>query len=150
MNYDNFEAAFVKENRKLKLVLGLVILLMGLALAAIVTQQRFYLYRGAEIFEERPLAVEVCRLGFISLAEGEPHRYVVSKEIIDLVKKEPFSLNVEKILQLVSTMENQCKIILKADGKLIAFKITLQGSNSHPFFYQLSQLDELAVEKESL
>jgi len=147
MSFDKFQANFVNENRKLKVILGLVLIIFAVGTAAILTERRYYLYQGREVFEERLLAVEVCRLSFMSLAEGAPNPFVVDKKIIALVKQEPFSLNVEKILMVKSTVENHCKVILRSEGKLLAFQITLAGLDGNPFYYQLIQLDEVGVEK---
>jgi hypothetical protein len=147
MSFDKFQANFVNENRKLKVILGLVLIIFAVGTAAILTERRYYLYQGREVFEERPLAVEVCRLSFMSLAEGSPNPFVVDKKIIALVKQEPFSLNVEKMLMVKSTAENHCKVILRSEGKLLAFQITLAGLDDNPFYYQLIQLDEVGVEK---
>lgn len=150
MDFAEFEASFVKENRKLKAALFFALLVGVTAICIQYTSRKLYLYQGKAIFEERPLAEEVCRLSFMSLAEGSPHPYVVSSEIIKLVKKEPFTMNVDKLLLVKSTAENHCKVILKSQGKLLAFDVTLLGSNSNPFFYQLAQLDEVGIDKEDL
>jgi hypothetical protein len=150
MSFDKFQANFVNENRKLKLILGFVLIVFSLGLTSILTERRYYLYQGKEIFEERPLAVEVCRLSFLSLADGHPNRFVVAPEIISLVKKEPFGLSVEKVLMVKSVEQDHCKIIIRSAGKLLAFLITLKGQDSNPFFYKLVQLDEVGVEKEDL
>ena len=148
MDFSNFEARFVKENRKLKMILGVVLIVFSIGSASILMQRRYYLYQGGSIFEERLLAEDVCRISFLSLANDEPNPFVVSAEIIKLVKSDPFSLNVEKILWVKSTKINHCKIALKADGKLLAFDVTLNGSDENPFYYQLIQLDEVTLNKE--
>jgi hypothetical protein len=149
-NFDEFKSMFLKENRKLKLIIAVMLLIFGLGTTSILMQRKYYLYKGKDVFEERPLAVEVCRLGFISLVEGEPNPYAVSEGIIDLVKNEPFKLNLDKVLQLKSAEQGECKIVVKANGKLLAFKIVLEGRDEHPFFYKLNELIELAVDKEIL
>jgi len=103
MSFDKFEAQFVTENKKLKLLLVAAICVYAVGAFVSMGHRKYFLYKGKEIFEERPLAVEVCRLGFESLANGEPHPFLVSDGILDLVKKEPFKLPVEKILSLKPT-----------------------------------------------
>lgn len=148
MNYQEFEASFMKQNRKLKIALVAVLVMTSGTILLAITQKRYFLYRGSSIFEERPLAEEVCRQSFTSLVEGEPHPFVVSDEIIKLVKAEPFQVVVDKILMIKSSMENHCKIVLKSQGKLMAFDVTLEGNTKNPFFYRLVQLDEISAEKE--
>ena len=96
MNFKDFENSFTKENRKLKIALALTLILSIMSSAIILFQQKYFLYKGKEIFEERPLAVEICRAGFMSLAKGEPNPHVVTDEIIELVAKDPFDIQVDQ------------------------------------------------------
>ena len=148
MNYDNFEASFTKENKKLKIVLAITILI---SLAAVVMQfleRRYYLYRGGPIFEERPLAEEICRLAFVGLASGNPNPHVVHDEVIKIAEKDSFEMSVDKIFQVKSLEKGACKIVLKSEGILTAFKIKLLESDSNPFYYKLIQLDETPAKEE--
>jgi hypothetical protein len=147
MSFDKFEAHFVTENTKLKLLLVAAICIYAIGICVTIGQKKYYLYRGGAIFEERPLAEEICRLGFDSLASGAPHPYVVSDKIIKLVKQEPFKLAVEKVLSLRSAEKDRCRIVLKSEGRLIAFDILLSANDSNPFHYKVAQLDEIAVGK---
>ncbi|HAZ13934.1 MAG: hypothetical protein A2X86_08200 [Bdellovibrionales bacterium GWA2_49_15] len=150
MDYDEFEAKFVKENFKLKIALAVSLIIFSIGTASILLEKRYYLYKGGALFEERPLAEEVCRQSFNTLAEGNPNPNVVSSGIIELAKKESFSLSIEKIYQVKSLEVGACKIILKSDGKLMAFKVALDGNNSNPFYYKLNQIDEIPVPKEEI
>jgi len=146
--FDNFEVSFTKENRHLKIALAITLLISMVTSTMIFFQQRYFLYKGEDIFEERPLAVEICRLGFISLAKGEPNPHVVANEIIKLVEKEPFTMKVDEILKLESLEKKTCKMIFKSNGDLTSFKIGLKESVFYPFHYKLIQLDELTVKEE--
>lgn len=148
MDYDNFETSFMKENKKLKLALAITLIISSISTMSIIFQKKYFIYQGKEIFEERLLAVEVCRLGLTSLAQGEPNSYVITDEIIQLVNKEPFNLHIDKILKLESLEKEACKIILKSKGRLLSFKIGLKASIFYPFYYKLIQLDELAIKEE--
>lgn len=148
MNYDNFEASFTKENKKLKIVLAITILI---SLTAVIFQffdRRFFLYQGGSIFEERPLAEEICRLSFVGLAAGTPNPHVVHHEVIKIAEKDNFSMTIDKILQVKSLEVGACKIIIKSEGILTAFKIMLHGSDENPFYYKLIQLDEVLAKEE--
>lgn len=148
MNYDNFEASFTKENKKLKVVLAVAILISLIAVILQFFERRYFLYKGGAIFEERPLAEEVCRLAFVGLAGGTPNSHVVHDEVIKIAEKDNFSMTVDKILQVKSLEEGACKIVLKSEGALTAFKIKLQGTDKNPFFYKLIQLDEISAKEE--
>lgn len=148
MNYDNFEASFTKENKKLKIVLAITILI---SLTAVIFQffdRRYFLYEGKAIFEERPLAEEICRLAFVGLAGGTPNSHVVHDEVIKIAEKDNFSMPIDKIFQVKSLEIGACKIILKSEGALTAFKIKLQGDDKNPFYYKLIQLDEVPAKEE--
>jgi hypothetical protein len=147
MNFDDFEMSYLKENRKLKLALAITLIITSMTTLSVLLQKKYYLYKGKEIFEERPLAIEVCRLGFESIASSEPNPYVITDDIIKLVSINPFSIQIDKILKLESLEKGACKIILKSNGKLLAFKIGLDESSFYPFNYKLIQLDELAVKE---
>ncbi len=149
-NFEEFQAAFIKDNRKLKIIIGLLIIVFGIGTTVLITQRQYFLYQGKEIFEERPLAVEICRLGLMTLIEGEPNPHVVTKGIIDLVAKEPLTLSVEKILQVKSLEPGACKIIVQSNKKLLAFKVILESNDDFPFFYKLNELIELSADEETI
>lgn len=150
MNFDDFQASFVKENRKLRLALIFTLLVSSIGTVTAFTQRRYFLYRGNDILEERPLIEEVCKLSFTSIVEGGPNESIIEGEILDLIKKDPFSMPVEKILLLKSSEENTCKIILKSNGKLLAFKVSMSASDSNPFYYKLASIDEFYLNKGEL
>lgn len=145
MNYDDWKVAFIKENRKLKIAIAFTLVISSLTSLSIFFQKKYYLYKGGEIFEERPLAEEVCRLAFIGLTKGEPNPYVVSDDIIDIVQKSPFDVHIDKVLKLESLEKGSCKIIIKSQEELLAFKIGLEESRFYPFHYKLIQIDELST-----
>jgi len=149
MSYDKFEASFTKENKSLKVLLVTNVAVAILLTVSLYFQRRYFIYKGGPIMEERPLAEEICRQGLVGLAEGSPNPYLVSQGIIDLVNSDPFDLKIDKIYQVQSLEKGACKIVLQSEGKLLAFKIILAGSNLNPFYYKLLQLDEIpAKEKE--
>ena len=150
MNYDDFQSDFMKENKKLKLLLILILLTSTGLCASSFLEKRYFLYKGAPIFEERPLMEEVCRLSFMTLTEGTPNPHVIEKGILDLVEKEPFLLPIEKMLMVQSLEKNACKIVFTSNGKLMAFKIGMSESEDHPFFYKLTTLDEIPAKTEEL
>lgn len=147
MSYDNFEASFTKANRSLKIVLSITLIAATTIIVMLFFHKRYYIYKGGSIFEERPLAEEVCRQGFTTIAQGTPNPFLVVNEIIDLVKAEPFDVKIDKILQVVSLEKGACKIVLLSEGKLTAFKITLDGGHSNPFYYKLLQIDEVPAKE---
>lgn len=147
MSYDNFEASFTKANRNLKIVLSITLLFAVIIIVMLFLNKRYYIYKGGPIFEERPLAEEICRQGFVTIAGGTPNPFLVVDEIIEMVKTEPFDVKIDKILQVISVEKSACKIVLLSEGKLAAFKITLDGGHSNPFYYKLLQIDEIPAKE---
>ena len=145
MEFENYKATYLQENKKLKIALAITLIISSITTLSIMLQKRYFLYKGSNIFEERPLAIEICRLGFMSLANGNPNSHVITGGIIELVKNNPFHIEVEKVLKLESLEERSCKIILKTKKKLLAFKINLNESSFYPFHYKINQLDQLAI-----
>jgi hypothetical protein len=147
MNYEDFENSFTKANRKLRIALALTMTVAVIAIVLQFLERRYYLYRGGAIFEERPLAEEICRTGFLSLAEGLPNPHLVHGQLIKIASQDNFSIPVEKVLQVQSLEKEACKIVFKSEGTLTSFKIILQGSHTNPFYYKLIQVDELAAKE---
>lgn len=113
-------------------------------------EKKYYVYQGKDIFEERILSSEICRLAILSVLRGEPNGDIVLSELKTILDKEPYMLQVEKILALKSVEMHQCKMVLKAEGKIHGLKLTLVENDAFPFFYKLAQIDELSVDKERL
>lgn len=150
MNYDDFQSDFMRENKKLKILLVLILLTSTALCVSSFLEKRYFLYKGGPIFEERPLIEEVCRLSFTTLTEGTPNPHVIEKGILDLVEKEPFILPIDKMLLVQSLEKDACKIVFTSNGKLMAFKIGMSASGDHPFHYKLTTLDEIPVKAEEL
>jgi hypothetical protein len=144
MNFEEFKSSFEKENRKLKLALAISLIIFSIGTITQLLARKYYVYKGGEIFKERPLIEEVCRQSFLTLAKGDPNPHVVSSEIIDLAIKESFSLIVEDILQVTSLETGVCKLVVKSNEKLLAFRLSMKMDQDNPFYYKLIQLDEVA------
>lgn len=148
INYDKFKANFEVQNKHLKIALLVTTIIFSISLLMFITQRRYFMYSGGEIFKDRPLSVEICRLSFLGIAKGNPNSYVITDGVMDIIKNDPFLIAIDEILLLKSQGEAKCKIVLKSDGELIAFNIALDQSDSYPFQYKLAQLDEIRAEGE--
>jgi len=60
-----------------------------------------------------------------------------------ILQKEPFLVEVDKVLKIDSVEEKSCRLILKSEGKLTSYKIGLIANNSYPFYYKVNQIDEI-------
>jgi hypothetical protein len=150
MNFDKFEAGFVKENKKLKLTLAITIMISLIAIIMQIFERRYFLYQGGAIFEERLMSEEICRLAFVGLANGSPNPHVVTSELIKIAHEQSFNIAIDKLLLVKSIEEGFCQIVLKSEGSITGFKLRLQASDNYPFHYKLVQLDEIALNGEAI
>lgn len=150
MNFADFEAAFIRENRKLKSMMALGLLFSAISTTLVLMGKSYVVHQGGSIFEERLLAEDVCKDGLLSIAKGTPNKVLVSKDILPLLIKDPFIFNVEKVLRVESLERGACKIILRADGKLNSFKIGLIEGKELPFYYQIQQIDEIPLKEDEI
>jgi hypothetical protein len=145
MSFEKFEASFKLENKWLKISLITVTVLLGIITSLIYSSKKYFVYQGKEIFEERLLNVEVCHQGFKSLASSNPNPHLVHEGIIEIVEKDSFNIQVDKFLMVKSTLEGECKIVIKSEGKLLAYNAKLEESLKNPFYYRIIQLDEVVA-----
>lgn len=148
LNFEDFQANLIKENKKLRLFIGFSTILFVLLLSVVLMDQRYFIYRGHPIFEERILSEKICMEGFRSIATGEPDENTVTGGVVEILKKDPFLIEINKVLVLKSIDTNFCKVVVDSKGLLRAFRIGLDGKDSNPFFYKILTITELAVEEE--
>jgi hypothetical protein len=148
MSYENFQAVFMKENRKLRIMMGISSLFFLLILVLMIFEKKYFVYQGHPVFEERILAESVCLEGFKSIIGGEPDKSLVSSGVLKILKNDPFELELTKLLEIKSMDQGACKLIIKSGKRLMAFMIGLEQSEDNPFFYKLLSIDELAVKGE--
>lgn len=148
MNYQDFEASFMRENKILKV--GLVVtLVMLLALLLITRSQRaYFIYQGGEIFKSNLLLVDICKEGFESIARKDPHPFFVTDGIISILKREPFEIEDHELSYLKSVDETHCRIIAKTLSGSRSFLLELKEDVSFPFAFKVSGIKETEVSKE--
>jgi len=150
MNFSDYEAKLKVENRWMKIFVTACLLALTSLLVMMWGEKRYYVYKGQEVFEERILSTEICRLAILSVLRGDPNADLVLAELKTILDKDPYTLQVEKVLALKSTELHQCKMVLRAEGKVHGLKLTLIENDDYPFFYKLAQIDEVSVDKEKL
>jgi hypothetical protein len=150
MSFEKFEANFKRENKMLKLTLIGVTTLLGLINFFTYSSKKYFVYQGKEVFEERLLNVEVCHQGFKSISNSNPNPHLVHDGIIAIVEKESFSLPIDKFLMVKSTAEGECKIVIKSEGRLLAYNAKLEENLKNPFYYKIIQLDEVVAQEVEL
>lgn len=150
MNYTEYDSDFKKENVRLKWALFIKFIVMSVIIVLVWIDRQVFVYKGSDVFEERILSSRVCEEGAFSIFRGKPNSLFVSKGVMELTKKTPFLLPVEKVLVIESLEQKACRIIFESEGSLLSFKITLLEDSNFPFNYKVNQVDELHAPKEVL
>ncbi|HAZ13901.1 MAG: hypothetical protein A2X86_12990 [Bdellovibrionales bacterium GWA2_49_15] len=148
MKFSDFEAAFVRENRMLKALLCAALILSGLSTTLVLLGKSYVIFKGGGIFYERLLAEDVCREGFLSVVSGEPSKMLISSDLLAILSRDSISFPTLTLLKVESLERGACKVIMKSEDALHAFKVGLIEGNTLPFFYQIQQIDEIKVEGE--
>jgi len=150
MNYQNFEASFMRENRILKIGLTASLVLLVTLLLITRSQGAYFIYQGGEIFKENLLLVDICKEGFESLTKKSPHPYFVTDGIIKTLKREPFELGDYEISFLKSTDQNHCRLIVKTELSSRSFLIELKEDKEFPFAFKVSGIKESEIAREEI
>ena len=144
LKFEDFESIFIRENRKLKIILGITLIFLSLIILILIFDKKYFIYQSAPIFEERILAEKICLSGFKSITSNELDLNLIEKDLVKILKVDPYELVINKVLELKSMETNFCKMIIDSNRKLLAFKIGLSASEQNPFFYKIQSIDEIA------
>ncbi len=150
MKFSDFEAAFVRENRILKAFLCGALILSGISTTLVLMGKSYVIYTNGAIFEERLLAEDVCRQGFLSVVSGEPSKTIITPALLAILGRNSMPLPTPTLLKVESLERGACKIIMKSEDTLHAFKVGLIEGNALPFYYQIQQIDEIKIEEKEL
>ena len=150
MKYETFEAEFIKQNKQLRLVLGVAILLMISILFFIITDKKYFALKNSKLVSNRPLLTWVCQESFESIAKGIPHKDLISDSILSEISKGDFKVSVDETLSALEIKENLCRIIVKGDGKVRSFLVSFKNSSDYPFYYKLSEITESELSLDEL
>lgn len=145
MKFETFEAEFIKQNKQLRLVLGIVILFLVLILFFIITDKKYFVLKNSKLVSERPLLTWVCEESFQSITKGKPEQDLIDDSILNELKKNQFTVSSDEVLSVLSLKENLCRIIVKGDGKVRSFLINFKSNSAFPFFYKLSEINESEI-----
>ncbi len=150
MNYQDFEASFMRENRILKIGLAIGLVLLVALLVITRGQKAYFIYQGGEIFKENLLLVDICKEGFESIAKKNPQAFFVTDGIIAVLKSEPFEIEDHEISYLKSVDPTHCRLILKSLSGSRSFLLELKEDKSFPFAFKVSGIKETEVSKGEL
>ncbi|QDK42393.1 hypothetical protein DOM21_13250 [Bacteriovorax stolpii] len=142
MKYETFEAEFVKQNKQLRLILGVAIFLMILILFFIVTDKKYFVLKNSKLINDKPLLTWACEESFQSIANGKPEKDLIDELILNELKKSPFKVDSDEVLSVITLKENLCRIIVKGEGKVRSFIVSFKSSSNFAFYYKLTEINE--------
>ncbi len=148
MKYQEFEAAFMRENRILKVGLALSMVLLLTLTFLTRMQKAYFIYQGGEIFKENLLLVDICKEGFESILKKKAHSFFVTDGIRSILKREPFDISEHEFLSVRELDQNHCKAILKTSEGLRSFVLELQKQKEFEFDFKISSIKETEISRE--
>lgn len=150
MKYETFEAEFIKQNKQLRLVLGVVALLLGLILFFIITDKKYFVLKNSKLVSDRPLLSWACEESFQSITKRKPEKDLIDESILNELKKNSFNVSADEVLSVLVLKDDLCRIIVKGDGKVRSFLINFKSNSSFPFFYKLTEINEIELNQSEL
>lgn len=150
MKYETFEAAFIKENKQLRLILGVVTLLLVLILFFILTDKKYFILKNSNLISERPLINWVCEESFKSITQNKPEKDLIDEAILKELEKNQFKVSLEEVLSVLSLKDDLCRIIVRGDGKTRSFLVNFKANPEFPFHYKLSEINETELNQTEL
>lgn len=149
MKLETFENTVQVELRLLRRaiwVVGTSILLVFVLV--LLSKQRLFLQD--QLVQEKPLASWVCKEAFTSIASHRPYKELISDEILSTLSKSDFKVEVEEILIAQEIDKGKCRLIVKGGEQVRSFLIDLDGDKANDFYYKLSEINEIELNKNEL
>ncbi len=150
MKYETFEALFIKQNKQLRIVLAIAVLLLISILFFIVTDKKYFVLKNSSLVDARPLLTWACEEAFISTAKGKPIPDLISDSILNELKKSEFKVSVDEVISSIEFKKDTCRLIVKSDGRIRSFLISFESNKDFAFFYKLSEITETEVNYDEL
>jgi hypothetical protein len=150
MKFEEFENLYVKENRKLRFIMGGVLLTLVLIIFLLLGDKKYFILRNSKLVNEKPLLTWVCNESFLSITQGTPEKNLISDSILNELKKQEFKVSVDEVLSVFEIKNDVCRIIVKGSGKVRSFLVSFKASKDYPFYYKLFEINETEPNLEEL
>lgn len=145
MKFETFEAEFVKQNKQLRIVLGISVTFMVLNLTLVLSDKKYFVLKNSNLVSDRPLLTWVCEEAFTSITKKTPIKDLTEVTILNELSRSEFKVNSEEVLSVLAVKDDLCRIIVKGEGKVRSFLVNFNKSSSYPFYYKLSEINETEV-----
>lgn len=150
MKYETFEAQFISQNIKLRIILGISILLMVINTSLLLLDKKYFILKNSSLVKDRPLLTWVCEEAFVSISKKTPYKDLIDGSIIEELKKNEFKVSADEVLSVHELKENVCRIIVKGEGKTRSFIVNFKADKSNPFYFKLSEINETELNSSEL
>lgn len=150
MKFEEFENTYVQENKKLRFVMGTMIIMLTVILFIIATNKSYFVLSNSKLVTPRPLLAWVCSESFMSIAKGKPEKSLITDSILSELGKNEFKVSAEEVLSVLELKEDLCRIIVKGDGKIRSFLVNLEEQVEYPFRYKLTGITESELNMDEL
>lgn len=145
MKFETFEAEFVKQNKQLRIVLGISIILMALNLTFVLADKKYFVLKNSKLVSDRPLLTWVCEEAFLNITKKTPIKDITEGNILNELARSEFKVSSEEVLSVLAVKDDLCRIIVKGDGKVRSFLVNFNKSSNYPFYYKLSEINETEI-----
>jgi hypothetical protein len=150
VKYETLENALMKEIRLLRKTLIIVLISFTLlSLIMLASKNKIFVEARSQV-STRPLLTYVCEQAFLSIGNNKPINAFLAPEIQNALKKSDFKVSVDEVLMTQEVDVEKCRIIIKGGDRVRAFLVSLIKDSSFDFYYKLSEINEIEVNKEDL
>ncbi len=145
MKFETFEAEFIKQNKQLRIVLGVSIILMAINLTMVLSDKKYFVLKNSQLVNDRPLLTWVCEEAFVSIAKKIPISDLTETSILNELKQSDFKVASDEVLNVLEIKDGLCRIIVKGEGKVRSFLVNFNKSKDYPFYFKLSEINETEI-----
>lgn len=150
MKYESLENVLMKELRLLRKTLMVVLIAFILVTLVVLVSKNKIFIQAENAVKTRPLLTYVCKEAFLSIASNKPTGAFLTAEIQNALKKTDFKVDVDEMLLNQEVDDGKCRIIIKGGERVRSFLISMVKSTDFDFYYKLSEINEIEVNKDEL
>jgi len=150
MKFENFEAEFIKQNKQLRIVLGIAVILMVANLTLILSDKKYFVLKNSKLVSDRPLLTWVCEEAFINISKKTPIKDLTETNILNELTRTEFKVSTEEIFSVLALKDDLCRIIVHGEGKTRSFLVNFNKSSNYPFYYKLSEINETEISQSEI
>lgn len=145
MKFETFEAKFIKQNKQLRIVLGIAVILMVVNLTFVLSDKKYFVLKNSKLVSDRPLLTWVCEEAFLNITKKTPIKDLTETNILNELSRSEFKVASDEVLSVLAVKDDLCRIIVHGNGKTRSFLVNFNKSSDYPFYYKLSEINETEI-----